>query len=336
MTMHRLRASLEVDRPIDEVFAFFSRPENLGRITPPAMGFELRSGDLAMREGLEVEYRVRPLLGIPTTWRSLIAEYDPPHSFRDVQLRGPYRRWDHRHTFFAEGERTRIVDEVTYAAPVGPARGAGASARGPAAARADLPVPRACRSAVFAQAGHTDAPMTVAVAGGSGFRRWWHRPAELPRPWPPRRHPLAPGRRRAWPAARRGRDAARRRDAASDGLESGVGGSGCARDRAGIQELADRGAPPRPDLHGGRRRRDRAPRRRRARGRCARGSSISPVPVRLPTPRATGSAPSGAPRRRFAARGSTGRSSARPGSTARATCRSTGSSGSRGGSCSFR
>ena len=119
MTMHRLRASLEVDRPIDEVFAFFSRPGNLGRITPPAMGFELRSGDLAMREGLEVEYRVRPLLGIPTTWRSLIAEYDPPHSFRDVQLRGPYRRWDHRHTFFAEGERTRIVDEVTYALPLG-------------------------------------------------------------------------------------------------------------------------------------------------------------------------------------------------------------------------
>ena len=34
MTTHRLRAELLVDRPIDEVFAFFSRPENLGRITP--------------------------------------------------------------------------------------------------------------------------------------------------------------------------------------------------------------------------------------------------------------------------------------------------------------
>ena len=43
MSTHRLRATLLVARPIDEVFAFFSRPENLGRITPPAMGFELRS-----------------------------------------------------------------------------------------------------------------------------------------------------------------------------------------------------------------------------------------------------------------------------------------------------
>jgi NADH dehydrogenase len=169
MTTHRLRASLEVDRPIDEVFAFFSRPENLGRITPPAMGFELRSADLAMREGLEVEYRVRPLLGIPTTWRSLIAEYDPPHSFRDVQLRGPYRRWDHRHTFFAEGERTRIVDEVTFELPLGPL---GELAHR-LVVRAQLEQifryrARAVR-AIFAQAGHADAPMTVAVAGGSGF-----------------------------------------------------------------------------------------------------------------------------------------------------------------------
>ena len=63
MTTHRLRATLEVDRPIDEVFAFFSRPENLGRITPPAMGFELLSTDLRDAHGLEIEYRIRPLLG---------------------------------------------------------------------------------------------------------------------------------------------------------------------------------------------------------------------------------------------------------------------------------
>ncbi len=65
MTTHRLRAELFVDRPIDEVFAFFSRPENLGRITPPGLRFDLRSSDTSMREGLEVDYRVRPLLGHP-------------------------------------------------------------------------------------------------------------------------------------------------------------------------------------------------------------------------------------------------------------------------------
>ena len=70
MTTHRIRAEMLVDRPIDEVFAFFARPENLGRITPRHLGFELRTDDTRMRDGLEIEYRIRPLLGIPMTWRS--------------------------------------------------------------------------------------------------------------------------------------------------------------------------------------------------------------------------------------------------------------------------
>ncbi len=45
MTTHRLQAELYVDRPIDEVFAFFSRPENLGRITPPGLRFDLQSSE---------------------------------------------------------------------------------------------------------------------------------------------------------------------------------------------------------------------------------------------------------------------------------------------------
>ena len=89
MSTHRLHASQLVARPIEEVFAFFSRPENLARITPPGMGFDRLSDDTEMRAGLEIDYRIRPLLGIPMRWRSRIDEYEPPFSFTDVQLRGP-------------------------------------------------------------------------------------------------------------------------------------------------------------------------------------------------------------------------------------------------------
>ena len=58
MTTHRLHASLLIERPLDEVFDFFTRPENLARITPRSMGFEMRSADTEMRDGLEIEYRV--------------------------------------------------------------------------------------------------------------------------------------------------------------------------------------------------------------------------------------------------------------------------------------
>lgn len=169
MTTHRLQADLLVDRPIYEVFGFFSRPENLGRITPPSLRFDLQSSDTAMRDGLEVDYRVRPLFGIPVGWRSKIADYDPPHGFRDIQLKGPYRSWDHRHTFVAEGDWTRITDVVDYSLPLGPL---GELAHA-AVVRGQLDEIFRHRArtihSIFARPGRNENPLTVAVAGGSGF-----------------------------------------------------------------------------------------------------------------------------------------------------------------------
>src|SRR5690348_7288302 len=119
MTEHILHASQVVPRPIDEVFDFFARPQNLARITPGGMSFDMRSDDVGMREGLEIEYRIRPLLGVPMTWRSRIDRYAPPRSFEDVQLSGPYRSWHHRHTFSEVADGTLVQDEVTYELPFG-------------------------------------------------------------------------------------------------------------------------------------------------------------------------------------------------------------------------
>ena len=118
--MHKLLANQFIPRPVDEVFAFFADPDNLARLTPPAMRFESRSKDRVMRSGLEIDYRLRPVPMTQVSWRSRIEAYDPPRSFVDVQLRGPYRRWEHRHTFRAVDGGTQITDEVEYELPFGP------------------------------------------------------------------------------------------------------------------------------------------------------------------------------------------------------------------------
>jgi ligand-binding SRPBCC domain-containing protein len=120
MTTHRLHASQFVPRPIDEIFEFFARPENLRRITPTGLGFEFRSDDFEMRAGLEIDYRIRPLFGVPVGWRTRITGFDPPHRFADVQLRGPYRLWEHVHTFRSVDGGTVVDDDVTYVLPFGP------------------------------------------------------------------------------------------------------------------------------------------------------------------------------------------------------------------------
>jgi ligand-binding SRPBCC domain-containing protein len=57
----------------------------------------------------------------------MVREFDPPYRFVDVQLWGPFARWEHRHRFVAGpadegGPRvagTWVNDRVTYRLPLG-------------------------------------------------------------------------------------------------------------------------------------------------------------------------------------------------------------------------
>jgi len=115
---HVLRRQLAVAQPIDRVFDFFSAAENLERITPPELGFQLVTPTpIEIREGTLIDYRLS-LFGVPFGWRTQITAWRPPFEFIDVQLRGPYAQWIHRHTFRAAHGVTWIEDEVRYRLPV--------------------------------------------------------------------------------------------------------------------------------------------------------------------------------------------------------------------------
>ena len=120
MSLHTLRAETFLPLPRDEVFAFFAAAENLERITPPELGFEIVTpAPFRMEEGALIEYRLR-LFRISFRWRTIISRWDPPNSFVDEQLSGPYREWIHTHDFREVEGGTIVTDEVRYRLPFFP------------------------------------------------------------------------------------------------------------------------------------------------------------------------------------------------------------------------
>jgi len=114
-----LTAEQWIPHPLEQVFDFFSNAENLEKITPPWLHFRIMTPmPVSMHQGTLIDYRLRMRM-IPLRWRTEIHDWNPPFSFVDMQLSGPYRKWVHTHTFEAVDGGTLCKDRVVYRVPLG-------------------------------------------------------------------------------------------------------------------------------------------------------------------------------------------------------------------------
>jgi len=139
--------------PLEQVFLFFANPENLPRIMPPASRTRIdalrlvpprsdastRDGSLVRGEsgvparldgrarpstlaavGSEIvtSFRILPSLPFRAQWIAQITEFEWDSYFADIQTRGPFRSWHHRHEFDAEMRNgvngTVVRDRIEY------------------------------------------------------------------------------------------------------------------------------------------------------------------------------------------------------------------------------
>lgn len=104
-----------------EVWGFISSPENLKRITPPEMGFDITTQHLApkMFAGMIISYEVKVLPIIKTNWVTEITQVREGEYFIDEQRIGPYRLWHHQHILKDHEKGVLMQDLITYAPPFG-------------------------------------------------------------------------------------------------------------------------------------------------------------------------------------------------------------------------
>lgn len=121
MRYYELTDHFHVSADLDRTWDFFSSAKNLATITPPWLRFTVQSKQpIEMRCDALLDYTIR-WAGLPVRWRTMITDWNPPRSFSDMQIRGPYAQWFHQHDFApAEDGGTICHDRVIYALPFGP------------------------------------------------------------------------------------------------------------------------------------------------------------------------------------------------------------------------
>jgi ligand-binding SRPBCC domain-containing protein len=147
--------------PLEQVFLFFANPENLPCIMPAASRTRIdalklipprsdasttdgtltrgESGVTARMDGRDTRastlagvgseivtsFRILPPLPFRAQWIAQITEFEWNSYFADLQTRGPFRSWHHRHEFEAEFRNgvngTIVRDRIEYEVGLGPA-----------------------------------------------------------------------------------------------------------------------------------------------------------------------------------------------------------------------
>lgn len=120
MKIYRFHRKQNIPISLDKAWEFLSNPRNLKELTPNYMSFDILSGaEKPMFAGQVIQYKVTPLLGIPTKWVSEITQYEYKKYFVDIQLYGPYSLWHHKHFLKEIDGGVEFEDIIDYKVPLG-------------------------------------------------------------------------------------------------------------------------------------------------------------------------------------------------------------------------
>jgi ligand-binding SRPBCC domain-containing protein len=114
--MLHFQKSSWIQAPLEQVWQFHAHNPQL--LVPPWQPVQMIRQPEGIEMGAITAYRL--WLGLlPVQWVNVVTEVEPQRQFTEQQQTGPMPRWQHRHTFQAQGDVTLLTDEIHFELPGG-------------------------------------------------------------------------------------------------------------------------------------------------------------------------------------------------------------------------
>ena len=101
----------------EKVFAFHELPDALERLTPPWENVEVVQKADISEIGSRAILKTKIFGLFPAEWIAEHTLYEPPKRFQDVQISGPFAKWEHTHIVKPHEEGAILCDEIEYEPP---------------------------------------------------------------------------------------------------------------------------------------------------------------------------------------------------------------------------
>lgn len=113
--MHHFHKSLTLKTNLEKLFRFHLDPKNLKLLSSPNMNLKILTSISPIVKNSEVILKFNLLPFIPIRWSLVIEEIIENELIIDLQTKGPFKYWRHKHLFQKLFDGTVVMtDEIEY------------------------------------------------------------------------------------------------------------------------------------------------------------------------------------------------------------------------------
>jgi ligand-binding SRPBCC domain-containing protein len=110
--------TIDIPRPLAEMFAFFTAPRNLTQFTPPDLSLQLLTAPETIAVGARLVWQARRW-GVSQKIIQEVACIEPEKLIVVEQKQGPLARWIQTHHFESSSTGMRILENIDFEPPAG-------------------------------------------------------------------------------------------------------------------------------------------------------------------------------------------------------------------------